>query len=71
MEPMSLVYEELEELGGRDEAILVHAWRAEQLCRLGLSGAIADAFASAVDWHELADLVARGCPPALALEIVL
>jgi hypothetical protein len=28
------------------------------------------AFADVVDWHDLAALVRRGCPPILALEIV-
>jgi hypothetical protein len=27
-------------------------------------------FADLVDWHAIADLVARGCPPTLALKIV-
>jgi hypothetical protein len=54
----------------RDEKLLVQAWRAEQLRRLGFSDVFADAFADFVDWHELAALVARGCPPMLALEIV-
>jgi hypothetical protein len=31
---------------------------------------IASAVASVVDWHEIARLVERGCPPELALEIV-
>jgi len=48
----------------------VHAWRAEQLRRLGLPDAVTEAFADAVDWHAVAALVARGCPPRLALEIV-
>ena len=48
----------------------VHAWRAEQLCRLGLPALVADAFADLVDWHALADLIERGCPLGLALEIV-
>jgi hypothetical protein len=52
------------------EELLVHDWRAEQLRRLGLSRVIAETFASFVDWHELATLVGRGCPPMLALEIV-
>jgi hypothetical protein len=47
----------------------IHAWRAEQLQKLGLSTVIADAVADWVDWHEVAPLVERGCPPALALEI--
>jgi hypothetical protein len=54
----------------RDEEILIQCWRAEQLRRLGLSSHLAELFASLVDWHEIAKLVARGCPPLLALEIV-
>jgi hypothetical protein len=30
---------------------------------------LADSFADDVDWHQIADLVGRGCPPRLALEI--
>jgi hypothetical protein len=59
---------DLEERSDEDE--LVNAWRAEQLGRLGLPQLIAERFADLVDWHELAALVARGCPPLLALEIV-
>jgi len=54
----------------RDEEILIQSWRAEQLRRLGLSSVLAELFASLVDWHEIAELVARGCPPLLAIEIV-
>jgi hypothetical protein len=53
-----------------EEELLVHAWRAEQLQRLGLHRVLAEAFADLVDWHALAELVAQGCPPELALEIV-
>jgi len=53
-----------------DEEQLVHEWQAEQLERLGLSETVAQAFASSVDWHQLAHLVVRGCPPDLALEIL-
>ncbi len=53
-----------------DEQLRVHAWRAEQLRRLGLPPAHAALFAERVDWHAVADLVTRGCPPALALKIV-
>jgi hypothetical protein len=53
-----------------EEERLVHAWRTEQLRRLGLHRIVADAFADAVDWHALAELVGRGCSPELALEIV-
>jgi len=54
----------------RDEEIRVQAWRAEQLRRLGLPETIAEIFAEIVDWHDFAALVARGCAPMLALEIV-
>jgi hypothetical protein len=53
-----------------DEELLVHEWRAEQLQRLGLHRVLAEAFADLVDWHVLAELVARGCAPELALDIV-
>jgi hypothetical protein len=52
------------------ERHLVHAWRTEQLLRLGLPRTLAETFADLVDWHALADLVERGCSPRLALEIV-
>lgn len=52
------------------EALRVRAWRAEQLRGLGLSRAHAYTFADLVDWHALAALTERGCPPELALEIV-
>ena len=49
---------------------LVHEWRTEQLEILGLSRVVADAFASRVDWHQVAELVKRGCSAELALEIL-
>jgi len=52
-----------------DEEVLVHEWRTEQLRRLGLPRALAERFAGLVDWHQMADLVERGCAPDLALEI--
>jgi hypothetical protein len=48
----------------------VHAWRTEQLRRLGLSHILAETFADLVDWHAFAELIERGCSPELALEIV-
>jgi hypothetical protein len=54
----------------RDEQVIVREWRAEQLRRLGVPSAHAALFADLVDWHAIADLVARGCPPTLALKIV-
>jgi hypothetical protein len=65
MEPMLMPTAEQD-----DEELLVHEWRAEQLRRLGVRRTFAEAFAGIVDWHEIADLVARGCSPELALEIV-
>ncbi len=55
---------------GPDEDLRIHAWRTERLLQLGLPLALAEAFAGLVDWHDLAALVERGCPPMLALEIV-
>jgi hypothetical protein len=57
----------LEERAG--EELLIHAWRAEQLERLGLPRVLAERFAELVDWHELADLIGRGCTLELAFEI--
>jgi hypothetical protein len=53
-----------------EEDASVYAWRVERLSGLGLSHVIASAVAPLVDWHEIARLVERGCPPELALEIV-
>jgi hypothetical protein len=52
-----------------EEDDLVHRWRREQLEALGVPEALAVAFAGRVDWHAVAALVGRGCPPDLALEI--
>lgn len=48
----------------------VHEWRAAQLRRLGIPDALADTYADHVDWHQIARLVQRGCPPRLALRIL-
>jgi hypothetical protein len=53
-----------------EEHILLHEWRAEQLRDLGVPLMIADMFADQVDWRAVAALVERGCPGALAVEIV-
>lgn len=52
------------------EACSVHAWRVTQLARLGLARPTAEAVADRVDWHEVAKLVRRGCPAALAVTII-
>ena len=68
MEPILISDAELGE-GTSDEELQIQAWRAEQLRRVGLSRTLAETFAGLVDWHEVAALVARGCPPSLTLEI--
>lgn len=67
MEPMLMPEVDLDDRN--DEELLVQEWRTHQLRRLGLPRALAEAFAHRVDWHEVAALVERGCPPELALEI--
>jgi len=37
--------------------------------RIGVPGALAEVYADHLDWHEVARLVQRGCPPQLALRI--
>jgi hypothetical protein len=51
------------------EEVRVYAWRVEQLGNLGISPVIADAVANFVDWHDVAYLVQKGCPPGLAPDI--
>ncbi len=68
MKTLAMIYEDVTDV--HEEELLVHAWRAEQLQRLGLHRVLAEAFADLVDWHALAELVAHGCEPELALEIV-
>jgi hypothetical protein len=53
-----------------DDDLLVHEWRVTQLTRLGIPWSLAQAVADHVDWHQIAKLVRRGCPPRLALQIV-
>jgi hypothetical protein len=54
---------------GHDES-LVHNWRVTQLNRLGIPRPLAEAYADHLDWHQIAHLVCRGCPPRLALRII-
>jgi hypothetical protein len=68
MDPVLILDREVAE-DASDEDALIHAWRAEQLLKLGLSPMLAESFADLVDWHEIAAIVARGCSPELALEI--
>jgi hypothetical protein len=48
----------------------VREWRVARLARLGVPWPVADAAAGQVDWHQMAALVQRGCPPWLALRIL-
>jgi hypothetical protein len=48
----------------------VRRWQTEQLERLGIPLILAALFAHTVDWHEVERLIAHGCTPGLALEIV-
>ena len=68
MEPILMPAPELDV--DAEEELRVRAWRTEQLSRLGLPHAVAYTFAGLVDWHAFADLIERGCPPGLALEII-
>ena len=49
----------------------MHNWRVDRLTRLGVPGTLAEVYADRLDWHQVARLVQRGCPPRLALRIVL
>jgi hypothetical protein len=49
---------------------VVHHWRASQLQRLGIPASMAEVHADHLDWHQIARLVGRGCPPLLALRII-
>jgi hypothetical protein len=48
----------------------VHDWRVFQLKRLGVPSLLAESYADSIDWHQVARLVQRGCPPLTALRIV-
>ena len=43
--------------------------KTHPLTRLGIPGPLAQAEADHVGWHQIAWLVQRGCPPALAVRI--
>ncbi len=59
-----------QETMGHDERS-VHNWRVSQLTHLGIPGTLAEIYADRIDWYQIARLVRRGCPPRLALRIVL
>jgi hypothetical protein len=49
---------------------IVHEWRVDRLIGLGIPVPMAEVDADNVDWHQVARLVRRGCPPVLAMRIV-
>jgi hypothetical protein len=51
------------------EDFAVRDWKTAQLTRLGLPHRIATLFADTVDWHQVEDLLRRGCPLGIALDI--
>jgi len=65
MEPATSAHEAV--AGG--ELLLVHNWRVARLTRLGIPPSLAEVYADHLDWHQVARLVQRGCPPRLALRI--
>jgi len=60
----------VEDKDGTAETSAVHAWRVQRLTELGLTSPDAEAIADQVDWHDVAKLVQRGCPAALAVAIL-
>jgi hypothetical protein len=54
-----------------EEELLVHTWRVARLTQLGIPWAVAEVEADRLDWHQVARLVQHGCPPRLAMRIVL
>jgi hypothetical protein len=51
----------------------VESWRAEELIRAGYqpSDAVALAARHDIDLHQAVELIARGCPDELAIEILI
>jgi hypothetical protein len=65
-EPIMTTYQ-----AGNGEELLAHNWRVDRLTQLGVPGSLAEVYADRLDWHQVARLVQRGCPPRLALRIAL
>jgi hypothetical protein len=62
-----------ETAGGDDATVQVLRWRFQQLSAAGFGVGEASTLAAhrGVDLHTALDLVQRGCPPELALQILL
>jgi hypothetical protein len=56
---------------GDGDELRVHNWRVTRLTLLGVPGSLAEVYADRLDWHQVARLVQLGCPPRLALRIIL
>ena len=56
--------------GGKSCSCTTGGWTGSP-GRLGVPGALAEVYADRLDWHQVARLVQRGCPPQLALRIIL
>ena len=61
------------EVRERTEIERIESWRLEELERAGYPTAVATELAGRhyVDLHRAIELVQRGCPPELALQILL
>jgi len=61
------------EESGAQEVDVVVSWRFEELLRAGADAGSALVLAghTEIDLHEATRLLERGCPPALALQIML
>jgi hypothetical protein len=72
MEPLATAIHEVDQTS--QEMRRLRGWRIEQLRNLGVPFMLAELFADRpdhLDWHALADLIDRGCPLHLALDILL
>jgi hypothetical protein len=70
MEPITILELEAALDDVSSDGLLVHDWQVEQLRSVGVPSELAESLAGRVDWRVVADLVRRGCPPELAVEIV-
>lgn len=68
---MSVMEQQQEPVADDEETRRLLEWRRERLLRLRVSPLLAELGAvGRVDLHELERLIARGCPPDTAVEIL-
>ena len=53
-----------------DHVIVLFGATGDLARRKLLPGLLAEIYADQIDWHQVARLVQRGCPPQLALRII-